>query len=89
MPSSSLLLINAISVTTATDPAWNFSRRIDHDVMAVQMLRKLTGDLEEMRERSRQTQEMIARWKVAVERLKQPRLRKHHPREWSYVIGYQ
>jgi hypothetical protein len=67
------------------DPAWNFSRRIDHDVMAVQMLRKLMGDLEEMRERWRQTQEMIARWKVAAERLKQPRRRKHHPQSWEFM----
>ncbi len=61
------------------DPAWAFSRRADHDVMAVQMRRTLTGDLQLIRYRWQQTQEMIAGWRAAAERLKQPRRRKRHP----------
>ena len=51
------------------DPAWGFSRRADHDTMAVQMRRVLTGDLELMRDRWREMQETIAGWKAAAERL--------------------
>ena len=66
------------------DPAWNFSHRCDHDVMAGQMRRKLMGDLQLMRERWRQTQDMIAGWKAAAERLKQPRRRKHYPQSMEF-----
>jgi hypothetical protein len=82
---SSLLEIKRQIARQRHDPAWNFSRRIDHDVMADQMRRELMGDLEEMRERWRQTQEMITRWKVAAERLRQPRRRKHHPQSWEFM----
>jgi hypothetical protein len=58
------------------EPAWNFSNRTDHPAMAAQVRRELTGDLERMRNQCRTIQEMIARWKVATERLKQPRRRK-------------
>jgi hypothetical protein len=69
------------------DPAWNFSRRADHDVLALQMRRGLTGDLERMRHQWRTIQEMIARWKVAAERLKKPRRRKNRPQN-SEFSGY-
>ena len=61
------------------DPAWNFSRRTDHDALAVQTRRALTADLERMRDQYRTLQEMIARWKAAAERLNQPRRRKKQP----------
>jgi hypothetical protein len=66
------------------DPAWNFSRRDDHDVLAVQMRCSLMGDLERMRHEHRTIQELIARWKVAAERLKQPRRRKHQPQNMEF-----
>ena len=37
-----------------------------------------------MRERWRQTQDMIAGWKAAAERLKQPRRRKHYPQSMEF-----
>jgi hypothetical protein len=61
------------------DPAWNFSRRADHDSLAVQTRRSLMADLETMRCQSQTIQEMITRWKVAAERLKRRRPRKSHP----------
>lgn len=77
---SSLREIKRQIVRLRNDPAWNFSHRSDHDLMAVQMRRTLMGDLQDMRERWRQTQEMIARWKAAAQRFKVPRRRKHqHP----------
>jgi hypothetical protein len=66
------------------DPAWDFSRRTDHDALAVQTRRSLMGDLERMRYQCRTIQEMIARWKVAAERLKQPRRRKRHPQSMEF-----
>ena len=66
------------------DPAWNFSRRADHDVLAVQTRRSLMEDLERMRYQCRTIQEMIARWKVAAERLEQPRHRKHFPQSMEF-----
>src|SRR5664279_1466414 len=66
------------------DPAWNFSRRDDHEAMAVQTRRTLMNDLERMRYQSRTIQEMIARWKVAAERLKQPRRQKNHPHNMEF-----
>jgi hypothetical protein len=66
------------------DPAWNFSRRADHDALAVQTRRSLMNDLERMRYQCRTIQEMIAKWKVAAERLKQPRRRKHYPQSMEF-----
>jgi hypothetical protein len=68
------------------DPAWNFSLRADLDALAVQTRRALMDDLERMRCQCRTIQEMIARWKVAAERLKQPSRRRNHPqnREFSF-----
>jgi hypothetical protein len=57
------------------DPAWNFSQCADHDALANQMRQALMSDLERMRYQCRTLREMIARWKVAAERLKQPRRR--------------
>src|SRR5665213_1504671 len=59
------------------DSAWNFSQHADHNALAVQTRRSLTGDLERMRYQSRMIQEMIEKWKVAAERLK------HKPRRWQ------
>jgi hypothetical protein len=81
---SSLREIKRQIVGQRNDPAWNFSGRSDHGVMAVQMRRKLMGDLEGMRERWRQTQEMIAGWKAAAERVKPPRRRKQHPQSMEF-----
>ena len=75
-------------VQLRNDPAWNFSRRSDHGVMAVQMRRKLMDDLQGMRERWRQTQEMIAGWKAAAERLKPPRRRKRHPQSKEFPTRF-
>jgi len=70
------------------DPAWNFSRRADHDTLAIRMHRTLKDDLEGMRHQYQKSQEMIARWKVAAERLKhkQSRRRKNNPQnpEFSF-----
>src|ERR1022692_1806584 len=66
------------------DPAWNFSQRTDLDELAVQTRRTLMDDLERMRYQCRTIQEMIARWKVAAERLKQPRRRKNHPQSTEF-----
>ena len=66
------------------DPAWNFSRRTDLDELAVQTRRTLRDDLERMRYQCRTIQEMIARWKVAAERLKQPSRRKNHPHNMEF-----
>lgn len=81
---SSLREIKRQIVGQRNDPAWNFSRRSDHGVMAVQMRRTLMEDLQGMRERWRQTQEMIADWKAAAERLKPPRRRKQHPQSMEF-----
>ena len=66
------------------DPAWNFSGRTDHAVMADQMHRQLYGDLREMRRRWMETQEMIAEWKTAAERLKPSRRRKRRTPSTDY-----
>ena len=81
---SSLREIKRQIVGLRKDPAWNFSRRSDHAVMAVEVRRNLMGDLRGMREQWRQTQEMIAGWKAAAERLKPPRRRKRHPQSTEF-----
>ena len=58
------------------DPAWNFSSRTDHAAMAEHVGRELTGELMAMRRRWLDTQELIARWKAAAERLKPSRRRR-------------
>jgi len=58
------------------DPAWNFSSRADHEVMAIQLRNAMNRDLEELRERWAETQETIAQWKAGAERLNQPRKRR-------------
>jgi len=66
------------------DPAWNFSRRSDHAVMAGEMRRNLMDDLRRMREHWRESQEVIAAWKAAAERLKPPRRRKQHRQNMEF-----
>ncbi len=63
------------------EPAWNFSSRTDHAVMAEQVRRELTGELMAMRRRWMDTQEIIAKWKAAAEKLKPSRRRKASPLE--------
>ena len=58
------------------EPAWNFSNRTDHAALAEQVRRELTGELMAMRRRWMETQELIAKWKAAAEKLKSPRRRK-------------
>jgi hypothetical protein len=48
---------------------------------AVQTRRSLMDDLKRMRYRCRTIQEMIARWKVAAERLKQRNCWRNHPQD--------
>jgi len=57
------------------DPAWGFSRRADHEGMVHETRRTLTGELEGIRDRWRQTQNLIAGWKAAAERRQKPRRR--------------
>ena len=61
------------------EPAWNFSGRTDHAAMADQVRRELTGELMAMRRRWLDTQELIANWKAAAERLKPSRRQKSPP----------
>ena len=61
------------------EPAWNFSKRTDHLALAEQVRRKLTGELMAMRRRWMETQEIIAQWKAAAERLKPRHRRKAQP----------
>jgi hypothetical protein len=58
------------------DPAWGFSRRADREVLALQTRRTLMSDLQELRERWQETQDMIAGWKAAAERVKPGHQRK-------------
>ena len=58
------------------DPAWGFSRRADHEVLELQMRRALMADLHQLRDRAQATQNLIAEWKAAAERVKTPRRRK-------------
>lgn len=58
------------------EPAWNFSNRTDHALMADQVRRELMGELLAMRRRWMDTQEIIAKWKAAAAKLKSPRRRK-------------
>ena len=58
------------------EPAWNFSGRTDHTALAEQVRRELMGELMMMRRRWMDTQELIAKWKAAAERLKPSRRRK-------------
>ncbi len=63
------------------EPAWNFSSRTDHAAMEEQVRRELTGELMAMRRRWMDTQELIAKWKAAAEKLKPSRRRKASPLE--------
>ena len=68
------------------DPAWNFSNRTDHAVMADQMRRGLMDDLNRMRYEYQQLQAMISRWKAAAERLKPPRRRHRQPQGAEFLF---
>jgi hypothetical protein len=61
------------------DPAWNFSRRADHEVLAIQMHRALTLDLQGAREHWREIQGLIAGWKRADEQARPRRRRQRQP----------
>jgi hypothetical protein len=60
-------------------PAWDFSRRTDHESLAGRIQRELQDDLLRMRYGCGQLQKLIARWKAAAEKLKPPRRRKKEP----------
>jgi hypothetical protein len=62
-------------------PAWDFSRRSDHETLAGQIRRELLDDLLRMRYQCGQIQKMIARWKAEAEKLRAPRRRKAPPAE--------
>ena len=62
------------------EPAWNFSRRADKDVLALQMRRALTEDLQRLRDQWHETQALLAEWKAAAGRGGPPRPRHRKPR---------
>jgi hypothetical protein len=62
------------------EPAWNFSGRTDHAAIADQVGRELVGELMAMRRRWMETQDLLAQWKAAADRLKPLRPRKTRPR---------
>jgi hypothetical protein len=62
------------------EPAWNFSGRTDHAAIADQLGRELVGELMAMRRRWMETQDLLAQWKAAADRLKPLRPRKPRPR---------
>ena len=81
---SSLREIRRQLASRRRDPAWNFSQSADHDVLAQQMRHELMSDLERMRYQCRTIREMIARWKVAAERLNQRSRRQLHPKSTDF-----
>ena len=62
------------------EPAWNFSGRTDHAAIAEQVGRELVGELMAMRRRWMETQDLLAQWKAAADRLKPLRPRKTRSR---------
>ena len=83
---SSLREIKRQLTSKRREPACNFSGRTDHAVMADQVSRGLMGELMLMRRRWMNTQELIAKWKAAAERLKPPRRRKSPPRDPEFCF---
>ncbi len=63
------------------EPAWNFSNRTDFSVIAEQVRRELTRELTAIRRRWMDTQDLIAKWKAAAEKVKPSRRRKAPPAE--------
>ena len=51
------------------EPAWNFSKRTDHEAIAVQVRRELNGEFQAMNDRWMDTLELIAKWKAEAEKL--------------------
>lgn len=80
---SSLRQIRRQLTERRRDPAWNFSRRADKDLLALQMRRALTEDLQRLRHQWQETQALLAGWKAAAERGKRPPRRKPrtHPQD--------
>jgi hypothetical protein len=62
------------------EPAWSFSGRTNHAAIADQVGRELVGELMAMRRRWMETQDLLAKWKAAADRLKPLRPRKTRPR---------
>lgn len=58
------------------DVAWNFSRRTDHEAMAVLMRHDLTAAIRSTKARLKELEETLAEWKAKAERFSQPRSRK-------------
>jgi len=67
-------------------PAWDFSRRTDHEALAGQIRRELMDDLLRMRYQCGQIQKMIARWKAAAEKLKSSHRRKAPPSNLEFLF---
>ncbi|HEX9048166.1 MAG TPA: hypothetical protein VF988_14160 [Verrucomicrobiae bacterium] len=60
------------------EPAWNFSLRTDHATMVENVQRTLATELQEIRFRWEETEQIIAEWKAAADKLK-PRKRRKAP----------
>jgi hypothetical protein len=62
-------------------PAWNFSGRTDQAAMAERTGQELRGELQAMQWQWRESQELIANWKAASEKLKPEHRRRTPPPE--------
>ena len=77
---SSLREIQRQLRATRREPAWNFSERTDHTAIADKVGRDMAGELMAMRRRWMETQDLLAQWKAAADRLKPLRPRKSRSR---------
>lgn len=66
------------------EPAWNFSNRTDHATMAERVRMELTGEMMALRRRWMDTQELLAKWKAAADRIKPPRRRQREPHTMEF-----
>ena len=68
--------------------AWNFARRADKEVLALQMRRELTQEWQRLRDEWQQTQALLAEWKAAAARGRSPRRRRPrgqpHDLDWVF-----
>jgi len=85
---SSLRQFNRQLAKLRREPAWNFSRRADLELVAVRMRRDLTQELEQLREAWQETQELIASWKAAAERGRPTRRKKprRQPQDMEFPL---
>jgi len=66
------------------EPAWNFSKRADRTALAEKIRSDLAYDLGLTRQRWRHAQDLIAKWKIAAEKLRTPRRRKARPKPYEF-----